>query len=166
MQKPARGFAGFLSFFACRVAFCKAFCPLGTKLPQPPKAARLNTAHGTGSTRMRFFEQILLALCCKIRYNNYRFYTGAFSSVGQSCRLITGWSGVRVPEGPPKNPNLMPIGSGFGFFLQIKTPKADLNRPALGVFVFCRFNRHTFHRAFHRSCMPTFKNRNMRKAAA
>ena len=25
----------------------------------------------------------------------------AFSSVGQSNRLITGWSGVRVPEGPP-----------------------------------------------------------------
>ena len=24
----------------------------------------------------------------------------AFSSVGQSCRLITGWSWVRVPEGP------------------------------------------------------------------
>ena len=24
-----------------------------------------------------------------------------FSSVGQSYRLITGWSGVRVPEGPP-----------------------------------------------------------------
>jgi len=26
----------------------------------------------------------------------------AFSSVGQSNRLITGWSGVRIPEGPPK----------------------------------------------------------------
>ena len=25
----------------------------------------------------------------------------AFSSVGQSGRLITGWSGVQVPEGPP-----------------------------------------------------------------
>ena len=25
----------------------------------------------------------------------------AFSSVGQSGRLITDWSGVRVPEGPP-----------------------------------------------------------------
>ena len=27
--------------------------------------------------------------------------TGAISSVGQSYRLITGWSGVRVPDGPP-----------------------------------------------------------------
>ena len=26
----------------------------------------------------------------------------AISSVGQSNRLITGWSGVRVPDGPPK----------------------------------------------------------------
>ncbi len=25
----------------------------------------------------------------------------AISSVGQSYRLITGWSGVRVPDGPP-----------------------------------------------------------------
>ena len=28
-------------------------------------------------------------------------HTGAFSSVGQSIRLITGRSGVRVPVGPP-----------------------------------------------------------------
>jgi hypothetical protein len=27
---------------------------------------------------------------------------GAISSVGQSYRLITGWSGVQVPDGPPK----------------------------------------------------------------
>ena len=29
--------------------------------------------------------------------------TRAFSSVGQSGRLITDWSAVRVREGPPKN---------------------------------------------------------------
>ena len=39
------------------------------------------------------------------------------SSVGQSYRLITGWSGVRVPVGAPSedNPNLLPVGDGFGF---------------------------------------------------
>ena len=31
----------------------------------------------------------------------------AFSSVGQSSRLITGWSWVRVPEGPPLRNNLI-----------------------------------------------------------
>ena len=31
----------------------------------------------------------------------------AFSSVGQSSRLITGWSWVRVPEGPPIHNNLI-----------------------------------------------------------
>ena len=45
-----------------------------------------------------------------------------FSSVGQSIRLITGRSGVRVPEGPPKqyNPNLVPIGHGFGFIVSME----------------------------------------------
>ena len=33
---------------------------------------------------------------------NATCYAGAFSSVGQSSRLITDRSGVRVPEGPPK----------------------------------------------------------------
>ena len=33
--------------------------------------------------------------------------TRAFSSVGQSVRLITGRSGVRVPEGPPIQQNLI-----------------------------------------------------------
>ena len=32
------------------------------------------------------------------------FRRRAFSSVGQSDRLITGWSRVRVPEGPPSAP--------------------------------------------------------------
>ncbi len=27
-------------------------------------------------------------------------FTRAISSVGQSYRLITGWSGVRIPDGP------------------------------------------------------------------
>ena len=31
----------------------------------------------------------------------------AISSVGQSSRLITGWSWVRVPEGPPLHNNLI-----------------------------------------------------------
>ena len=49
-----------------------------------------------------------------ICYNNIR---RAISSVGQSYRLITGWSGVRVPDGAPSedNPNLLPVGDGFGF---------------------------------------------------
>ena len=35
----------------------------------------------------------------------------AISSVGQSNRLITGWSGVRVPDGPPIKPagNILPV---------------------------------------------------------
>ena len=33
----------------------------------------------------------------------------AFSSVGQSGRLITGWSGVRVPEGPPRQTKRAPF---------------------------------------------------------
>ncbi len=35
----------------------------------------------------------------------------AISSVGQSNRLITGWSGVRVPDGPPVKPagNILPV---------------------------------------------------------
>ena len=32
------------------------------------------------------------------------FFQRVFSSVGQSPRLITGWSRVRVPEGVPKRP--------------------------------------------------------------
>ena len=33
--------------------------------------------------------------------------------------LITAWSRVQVLDGPPnkKNPNLFPIGEGFGFFV-------------------------------------------------
>ena len=43
----------------------------------------------------------------------------ASSSAGQSWRLITAWSRVQVLPGPPnkKNPNLFPIGEGFGFFV-------------------------------------------------
>ena len=37
-----------------------------------------------------------------ICYNNIR---RAISSVGQSYRLITGWSGVRVPDGAPSYAN-------------------------------------------------------------
>ena len=40
----------------------------------------------------------------KIKYLCYTIASQliwAISSVGQSNRLITGWSGVRVPDGPP-----------------------------------------------------------------
>ena len=43
----------------------------------------------------------LKALKCK---------TWAFSSVGQSIRLITGGSWVRVPEGPPTYTNIIEYG--------------------------------------------------------
>ena len=36
-----------------------------------------------------------------MRRLEFCFWIWAISSVGQSCRLITGWSGVRVPDGPP-----------------------------------------------------------------
>ena len=36
-----------------------------------------------------------------MRRLEFLFWIWAISSVGQSCRLITGWSGVRVPDGPP-----------------------------------------------------------------
>ena len=42
-----------------------------------------------------------LDLYKNIYYNVYVQHEWAFSSVGQSTRLITGWSGVRIPEGPP-----------------------------------------------------------------
>ena len=40
-----------------------------------------------------------------------------FSSVGQSYRLITGWSGVRVPEGAPKSVSMKML-ADFIFFVK------------------------------------------------
>ena len=45
------------------------------------------------------------------------FIICTFSSVGQSYRLITGWSGVRVPEGAPKRA-VIPLGITALLFLQ------------------------------------------------
>ena len=44
-----------------------------------------------------FFKSFIIIKRCVLKLNTER----AFSSVGQSCRLITGWSTVRVREGPP-----------------------------------------------------------------
>ena len=41
-----------------------------------------------------------------------------FSSVGQSGRLITGWSRVRIPEGPPIKMSASP--SGLALILSFK----------------------------------------------
>ena len=40
----------------------------------------------------------------KFRRTGCKQFIWALSSVGQSARLITGWSRVRIPEGPPKSP--------------------------------------------------------------
>ena len=65
----------------------------------------------------------------------------AFSSVGQSGRLITGWSGVRVPEGPPRRQKK---GASFrfrGFFKPAKTAhplpplSSQMKTPRCGLFI-------------------------------
>ena len=48
----------------------------------------------------------------------------AFNSVGQSGRLITGWSGVQVPEGPPLRP-----GSSVGLECQPVTLEVEGSSP-------------------------------------
>ncbi len=49
----------------------------------------------------------------------------AFSSVGQSGRLIPGWSGVRVPEGPP----ILWPGSSVGLECQPVTLEVEGSSP-------------------------------------
>ena len=52
-----------------------------------------------------------------VLYVSHLDWLRAISSVGQSHRLITGWSGVRVPEGAPKSVSMKML-ADFIFFVK------------------------------------------------
>lgn len=56
----------------------------------------------TTREKVRILKVISKNLFFKRKCDRIVRFRWALSSVGQSYRLITGWSGVRIPEGPPK----------------------------------------------------------------
>ena len=61
---------------------------------------------------------------------------GAFSSVGQSGRLITDWSGVQVPEGPPYAKSYIWPGSTDGQYASLSRWRSRVRVPS-GSPMFC-----------------------------
>ena len=106
------------------------------KITQEPKRKNTRVFKRCFGTNEIVIFRIKVLKSSSAYYIIVKLYQRTFSSVGQSHRLITGLSGVQVPEGPPSHIHREHSYSNWVFTVKSQPNSAHYNS---GLFARCFF---------------------------